>query len=240
MLSRSALRTNAPPITRLKRRLKRSDLAWETVTRASAIDAQRRFRSGCRGSGNRLEIGSRTMIRDFGVSIVGDDNVVTIGRGCWMTSLRLTVQGNGNRVSIGSDIEFRGPGLLWIENDGGALRLDDRSTFEPEILLAVLEGAELAVGVDCMFSTQVEIRTGDSHHIYSDDAEERRINPSRPVRLGDHVWVGARAMVLKGVAVADGVVIGAGAVVSRDVTEPNSVVAGNPARVVRRGVRWRR
>jgi len=50
--------------------------------------------------------------------------------------------------------------------------------------------------------------------------------------IGDDVWIGARAIVLKGVTVGTGAVIGAGAVVTKDV-EPYAIVAGSPARVVR-------
>jgi galactoside O-acetyltransferase len=54
----------------------------------------------------------------------------------------------------------------------------------------------------------------------------------RPVRIGDKVWIGFGASILKGVNVGEGSVVGAKAVVTRDVP-PYTVVAGNPARVVR-------
>lgn len=53
-----------------------------------------------------------------------------------------------------------------------------------------------------------------------------------PVRIGNDVWVGARAIILSGVTIGDGAVIGAGAVVARDVP-PYAVAAGNPARAAR-------
>jgi acetyltransferase-like isoleucine patch superfamily enzyme len=59
-----------------------------------------------------------------------------------------------------------------------------------------------------------------------------------PVRIGDRVWIGARATILKGVRVGEGAVIGAGSVVTRDVPA-RALVAGNPARVVRENVAWR-
>jgi acetyltransferase-like isoleucine patch superfamily enzyme len=53
-----------------------------------------------------------------------------------------------------------------------------------------------------------------------------------PVLIGDDVWIGLRAIILKGVVIGDAAVIAAGAVVTHDVPA-YSVVAGNPARVVK-------
>ena len=58
-----------------------------------------------------------------------------------------------------------------------------------------------------------------------------------PVTIGDRVWIGCRATVLKGVTIGDGAVVAACSVVTRDVP-PRALVAGNPARVVREDVTW--
>jgi maltose O-acetyltransferase len=50
--------------------------------------------------------------------------------------------------------------------------------------------------------------------------------------IEDDVWIGANAIILKGVTIGARSIVGAGAVVSRDVP-PDCVVAGNPARVVK-------
>ena len=57
---------------------------------------------------------------------------------------------------------------------------------------------------------------------------------SLPVVIGRDCFIGARAIILKGVTIGDHAVVGAGAVVSRDV-KPNTVVVGNPAAVTREG-----
>lgn len=53
-----------------------------------------------------------------------------------------------------------------------------------------------------------------------------------PIVIGDDVWVGCGARVLKGVTIGTGAIIGAGSVVTRDVP-PYSIVGGIPARVLR-------
>jgi acetyltransferase-like isoleucine patch superfamily enzyme len=54
---------------------------------------------------------------------------------------------------------------------------------------------------------------------------------SSAVTIGSNVFIGARAIILKGTHIGDGAVVGAGSVVTGDVPA-NRIVAGNPARLV--------
>jgi acetyltransferase-like isoleucine patch superfamily enzyme len=89
------------------------------------------------------------------------------------------------------------------------------------------------------------ISIGEGAHIGPDavvmDSDSHTIAPasgpvSAPIEIGDHVWIGARAMVLKGVTIGDGAVVAAASVVTKDVA-PGTLVAGSPARYVR-NVTW--
>ena len=61
---------------------------------------------------------------------------------------------------------------------------------------------------------------------------------SKPIKIGNHVWIGQRATVLKGVTIGDGAVIAAGSIVTRDVP-PHSLVGGIPAKVLKENVEWK-
>lgn len=55
---------------------------------------------------------------------------------------------------------------------------------------------------------------------------------TKPVVIGDDVWIGANAVILPGVTIGHHVVVAAGAVVTKDVP-PHSLVAGVPAKLIK-------
>ena len=102
-------------------------------------------------------------------------------------------------------------------------------------------GERNAINFGCLFDgRKFSIRTGSDVSI---GPEASILNlghdPQSPefadrggdVIIGNHVWIGYRAMILPGVKIGDGAVVGAGAVVTKDV-EPFAIVAGNPARKI--------
>lgn len=92
---------------------------------------------------------------------------------------------------------------------------------------------DVTIGNDVLMGPNVTILT--VNHNYIDKSvliSEQGNSESKPVVIGNDVWVGTGVIILPGVNVADGCVLGAGAVVSHD-TEPYSVVIGNPARIVK-------
>lgn len=78
----------------------------------------------------------------------------------------------------------------------------------------------------------VRIMDTDFHSVNPDRWSKEALVESAPVEIGENVWIGAAAAVLKGVKIGDHSVVGYGSVVSRDVPS-YAVVAGNPARVVK-------
>lgn len=91
----------------------------------------------------------------------------------------------------------------------------------------------ITIGNHVLVGSGAIICDTDAHPV--DWMERRRggKGASAPITIEDDVFVGARAIILKGVTVGRGSVIGAGAVVTKDVP-PCSIAAGNPARVIRR------
>ncbi len=69
-------------------------------------------------------------------------------------------------------------------------------------------------------------------HIRPEEKDEAYDRFEKEIVIGNDVWIGANAIILRGVNVSDGAVIGAGAVVTKDVP-PYAIVAGNPAKVIK-------
>ena len=92
---------------------------------------------------------------------------------------------------------------------------------------------KIVIGNNVLLGSGVLISDNDAHPLLP---EERHLPDSTvlaPVIIEDDVFIGARAIILKGVTLGTGSVVGAGSVVSRDVPA-RTVVAGNPAREVKK------
>lgn len=95
------------------------------------------------------------------------------------------------------------------------------------------------IGNDCLLSFGIWARNADPHLIYDID-RRKRINPTKSIYIGDHVWIGQSAMILKGTQVESGSIIGAMSVVSNKKISANSSWAGNPAKKIKEGLFWNR
>lgn len=91
----------------------------------------------------------------------------------------------------------------------------------------------IEIGLDVAISEGVTIRDSDDHSIGRSDQKR-----TSPIYIGNKVWIGMNATILKGVHIGDGAVIAAGAVVTRDVPE-HCLAAGVPARIVRENIDWK-
>jgi acetyltransferase-like isoleucine patch superfamily enzyme len=117
-------------------------------------------------------------------------------------------------------------------------------------------GAKTVLGQECTISAFQHVSIGRecviADRVMLIDFDHGMVEVERPIRLqgiykrdtriGNNVWIGYGACILRGVTVGDNAVIGTCAVVTKDVPA-NAVVGGVPARIIRmrrapRGLRW--
>jgi maltose O-acetyltransferase len=90
---------------------------------------------------------------------------------------------------------------------------------------------EITIGNDVLIGPKTII-WGRDHGIQKGELIRFQKRVKAPINIGDDVWIGARATILKGVTIGNGAIIGAGAVVTKDVPE-NAIVVGNPGKVIK-------
>ena len=105
---------------------------------------------------------------------------------------------------------------------------------------------QIDIGSHCLISWNVGIADSDFHPLepaqriidaqalapFFKDRPPRPKLKTAPVKIGDNVWIGMNAVILKGVTIGENSVVAAGAVVTKSVPA-NTVVAGNPAVAVK-------
>lgn len=93
----------------------------------------------------------------------------------------------------------------------------------------------IIIGDRVFIAENVKIRDSDNRIVIENNIEKEK---SKPVVIGNNVWIGKNALILKGVTIGDGAIIAAGSVVTRDVL-PHSLVGGNPARLIKSNISWK-
>ncbi len=156
--------------------------------------------------------------------------------------------GSGLELKIEPRGEIRFGRFVWI-GDGTKIRCH-------EGLVEI--GAKTAMGQECTISAYQHVRIGEqcviADRVMFIDFDHGVVEVERPIRLqgiykrdvevGNNVWIGYGACILRGVSVGDNAVIGTNAVVTKDVPA-NAIVGGVPARIIRmreapRELRWER
>ena len=118
-----------------------------------------------------------------------------------------------------------------IINDGVHLEMGHRSYINFNSTVACFE--RITIGSDCAISWDTTILDGNLHELSAAGVARPR---TRPVHIGDNVWIGTGATIV-GASIGAGAVVGARSMVSADV-DPATLVTGNPAQVARKDVTW--
>lgn len=149
-------------------------------------------------------------------------------RTIWQCAGKLVIRGKtsigrGTKISIG---------------DKGTLTLGEHFsiTGKSEIICQ----KDISFGNDCLLSWDILLMDTDFHKILNERGEI--INCAKPISIGDHVWIGCRNTILKGVAIGNNNIISANSTITKSFKEENSIIGGHGSScsIIKRNVEWAR
>jgi acetyltransferase-like isoleucine patch superfamily enzyme len=166
--------------------------------------------------GRRLKLDGLAFIGPKVVLQIGKQGRLELGRWSWI--------GHGTKIRCHE----------------GVVSIGAKTVLGQECTISAYQ--HVSIGRECVIADRVMLIDFDHGAVEVDRPVRLQGIYKRDVRVGNNVWIGYAACILRGVTVGDNAVIGTGAVVTKDVPA-NAIVAGVPARVIRmreepRSMRW--
>ena len=148
--------------------------------------------------------------------------------------------GDSERIRVGCHSRIRGE--LMTFGHGGEIRIGqwcyigEASRIWSAALIELGDRVLVSHSVNIFDSLTHPLHAAARHaqvkQIFEHGHPQTLVLDENPVRIRNDAWIGAGAMILRGVTVGEGGIVAAGAIVTRDVPA-YSIVAGNPAVLVR-------
>lgn len=154
---------------------------------------------------------------DCSFEIHGKGSQIIIGDRCVLKGLNVLIYGDNTKIVIGNDVHINASRRF-------------------PVVMNAFDGANITIGDACLFSNSIELHTTDYHSIV--DMQGKRINPSKEIVIGKHVWVGLRTLILKGSIIESNNIVGASSLVSGQFKQSNTIICGSPTKVIKENVNW--
>jgi len=183
-----------------------------------------------------LFIGSLPEMINSSVNFTGKNNVFFCEKNVKLVNASINFKAD-NAVVYLSESRHGYKINLTVHNDN-VFFMGKNNYINNTLNIILSEQKHLFFGNECLISHGIWIRNADPHLIY-DCESKKRINPTKSIYVGDHVWFGQSAMLLKGTQIDSGSIIGAMSVVSGKKIGHNESWAGNPVKKVKEGIFWR-
>ena len=156
--------------------------------------------------GRRLKVDGLAFIGPGVVLQIGKNARVELGRWSWL--------GHGTKIRCHE----------------GVVSIGAKTVMGQECTISAFQ--HVSIGRECVIADRVMLIDFDHGMVEVERPIRLQGIYKRDTRVGNNVWIGYGACILRGVTVGDNAVIGTNAVVTKDVPA-NAVVGGVPARVIR-------
>jgi len=174
-----------------------------------------------------FERNSTVEFYDGGFLVLGTERSSFKG---WAGPVKLYVR-TGGRLIIRDYNEIGRGSLIWIL-EGGCIEFKGNSYTAGNNM--IISKNRVTIGRNCQIAFGVTISDHDFHKTYTNGVQNIETSP---VVIGDGVWIGMNAIILKGVTIGNGAIVAAGSIVTRDIP-PRAMVAGVPAKVIKSEVEY--
>lgn len=176
---------------------------------------------------------------DNAIISAGDMSEVNIGRGVVAkTNLEVNAY-NNSKIIMGDNCKWWGRDSLFGCGVSSVIHIGEGTSGNSNLVAAASQNSKIIIGRDCMLSYNIVIRAGNSHNMFDIEAGKNLSEAGRSVVLGEHVWIGQRAVLFNGCEIGSGSIVGINAFVNKKFPA-NCSIAGNPARIIKQNVAWRR
>jgi len=143
---------------------------------------------------------------------------------------RLILHPNSQLVCKGHIQSYEAVRIECLPN--AVLEIGDKSYINHDSEIRCRE--HISIGNNVNIAYNVLIQDSDYHTMY--DEQGRGKPHTLPIVIEDDVWIGANAIILKGVTLGKGSVVAAGAVVTKS-APAYSLIGGNPARIIKQDIK---
>lgn len=189
--------------------------------------------------GNRIIVSEKTLFEKVKVEFRGEANILIISEeNKILKNINFEFSAHNGKAVIGNiegPLQARGSIRVGYNS---LIMIGDKVTCTKPFFLCASEETKILIGDDCMFATDNHVRTDDAHAIY-DVKSGKRLNPSKDIILGAHVWAAYAAKIYGGANIGSGSIVGTNSIVKSKYPN-NCTIVGAPSKCVRRNIAWER
>lgn len=191
------------------------------------------------GKNNKINITATNVNVNY--NIYGNNNSIDIEPSQYGGDVNIYIRGNNNKIYIKKSLSLKNVNISignHFEISNSEIFIDEKVSIVSIEILVEQHHCKLHIGKRCLMSKDILFRLGEIPHLVFDLETKEYVDTPHNLIVGNHVWIGAGATLLKKTKIGDDCIVGAKAVVTKEFNENNVLLAGNPAQIKRRNVYW--
>lgn len=154
---------------------------------------------------------NKVIFKNSYIKFEGKNNICYFEEGIHLQNSNIIFSGNNSIMYLSKNKHLYKLNV-WMKHDG-VFFMGENNYINGTLNCILSEQKNIVIGKDGLYSFGIWIRIADPHLIY-DAITHKRINPSKSIYIGDHVWLGQGVTVLKGTKIGSGSICGAMSLIS--------------------------